>query len=535
MARVTYPPRELHHMVNHSYSPYSLYDSPYYPPSPSCAPYAAPPPPPMAPYHPYARPKGRVMFPRRNMMEVKAFGTNKPTGTYQPSRGAQRDVKHSQRIHLQIQRESEKYKKREAWVATSSHAILDESAGPGSTVSTFVPREEAEWMRREQQSLIEKVRKSRMEKMVEQDRSAEELRQREEAAKKQKRIMLQVFVHARTAHCSWRDCEASLNSWALLEKHIHRCHFHKNLRLEDKNGNVRCHWAGCQLEFPEREKCHEHVLRDHMQSFSARCPFKCSFEGEDIQDLMKHVVKSHPTSTPDDFVPGLLHFRPSNLSASQLPPLPDFSSFQTQAVRPFTLPVGNRMKKMITRRCCAGKYPKLEAGYEEKRGAGAALAAFAENSKKLRQVKLVEDPIKTEDGESIIPVQSTIELLDIEDSADIAREKARKEVAERRSARLLVTIPSSSDSTPLPSEAHTPTSPCKNRRTKISLTLSCRSLRLKSPKQEKNSPLSSDDSLSESTYSEHRPKRNSPVLLENEKLKRSERLMKRQKSVREYS
>lgn len=50
----------------------------------------------------------------------------------------------------------------------------------------------------------------------------------------------------------------------------------------------------------------------------------CLYEGPNFKELMAHIARRHPNSTPDDFTPGLMHHRPLNLPAksSDLPPLP---------------------------------------------------------------------------------------------------------------------------------------------------------------------------------------------------------------------
>lgn len=48
----------------------------------------------------------------------------------------------------------------------------------------------------------------------------------------------------------------------------------------------------------------------------------CLFEGPTFPSLMAHIARRHPTATPDDFIPGLIHFPPILPDLAGLPPLP---------------------------------------------------------------------------------------------------------------------------------------------------------------------------------------------------------------------
>lgn len=76
----------------------------------------------------------------------------------------------------------------------------------------------------------------------------------------------------RQTHCLWDGCEAVLNSWALLEKHILHCHLKSTLTGSDSD-NVPCKWADCMEKYPTNNACYQHCLVDHMAAYSARCPF----------------------------------------------------------------------------------------------------------------------------------------------------------------------------------------------------------------------------------------------------------------------
>lgn len=144
---------------------------------------------------------------------------SKPSsGRYQPSRGAQRDAKHSQRMHLQVQRshadrkakakesKNEKAKTIARPVAVNSSEPKTEDGQP-KTLLTYttlahppphpfplsppIQGLDLEVIRREQRCAIEEARRELMERV-----KMEEEKQRA-ALKKITNIHLQVFVHAR--------------------------------------------------------------------------------------------------------------------------------------------------------------------------------------------------------------------------------------------------------------------------------------------------------------------------------------------------
>ena len=121
-------------------------------------------------------------------------------------------------------------------------------------------------IRQEQQAAIAGARRAHAETL---EREAA----KEEAERKVRRIQLQVFVHARSTSCLWEGCEAVLNSWALLEKHLDHCHLHARVKPRGDSDKVECRWEGCKDVFDNAEDCYQHCLIGHMGGFSARCPF----------------------------------------------------------------------------------------------------------------------------------------------------------------------------------------------------------------------------------------------------------------------
>jgi hypothetical protein len=114
----------------------------------------------------------------------------------------------------------------------------------------------------------------------------------------------------------------------------------------------------------------------------------CQFEGLTFASLVKHISRCHPTATPEDFVPGLIHHRPLYPPAqSELPPLPGHTTFPlaerlTPLVQPFSGVVGSRTIRAVKRGCIGGKRPR-KVDWEDKVGAGAAIWAVVENAKRL--------------------------------------------------------------------------------------------------------------------------------------------------------
>lgn len=118
----------------------------------------------------------------------------------------------------------------------------------------------------------------------------------------------------------------------MLEKHILQAHIKY---LSPELQTTRCSWGSCLKTFHDRERVHRHCQVEHMGEFCARCPFSkssfiiqtiiadertdCLFEGTTFPSLMAHVSRRHPTATPDDFVPGLIHFKPPLRTLPTLP------------------------------------------------------------------------------------------------------------------------------------------------------------------------------------------------------------------------
>ncbi|KAI9635245.1 uncharacterized protein MKK02DRAFT_32711 [Dioszegia hungarica] len=182
------------------------------------------------------------------------------------------------------------------------------------------------------------------------DTEAARLRVEREHAKedpaRRRRIQLQVFVHARPTYCRWGPCRAVLNSWGLLEKHILQAHIKPlaaplrapSIGLADggksKKAEYGCHWGDCNKGYLDKERMYRHALVEHMGEFCARCPFDCLFEGPTFPSLMAHISRRHPLVTPDDFVPGLIHFEPPSHTP---PPLPEDDTV-IRPIPPYLLP-----------------------------------------------------------------------------------------------------------------------------------------------------------------------------------------------------
>nr|XP_031860863.1 uncharacterized protein CI109_003588 [Kwoniella shandongensis]KAA5527935.1 hypothetical protein CI109_003588 [Kwoniella shandongensis] len=369
--------------------------------------YAAPcPPPSSGPQHP-VDPKGRYMSHNRALPPLRPpdaitrtpmaqrssatpggsssspirpknrpYDPHRPSGLYQPSRGAQRDAKYSQKLQSGNGK-----------TPTSGSTHVPSIAQLNSQLRR--PVDPLEKVRRDQQAAIAAARKAYAIEV-------QEKAIREEHAKKVRRIQLQVFVHARPTYCSWRGCEAILNSWALLEKHLHHAHLHPDLSHGD------------QVTY-------------------------CLYEGPQFPDLMAHIDRRHPHSTPDDFVPGLIHHRPPSLPpATKLPALPSTTGpnrliWMNNPVKPFQGGIGRKVKKLIWRNCIGGRLPRKD-GYEDKVGASAAIKAILENARRL------EAPTKSGLGLTVDTQpnnqlqEKQVELVDVVQSAKEATESAKKEM-----------------------------------------------------------------------------------------------------------
>ncbi|WWC86329.1 uncharacterized protein L201_001202 [Kwoniella dendrophila CBS 6074] len=269
--------------------------------------------------------------------------------------------------------------------------------------------------------------------------------------KRIKSIQLQVFVRAKPTHCEWKDCQAILNSWASLEKHIHHCHLHPKYTAP---GPISCQWQGCDQVFPNRGDCEHHVLVNHMAPYCARCPFNCEYEGSNFELLMAHIDRRHPHCTRDDFVPGLIHQKPNLPPLSTLPPLPCLNDKPDKyhplvdEIKPWSGGIDKRNRRMVIARCMKRKNPTGVDAFVDKKGAGAAIKVIIENARRLNTVSsnsssalrnIVEndllfandedkDNIHVPDSEGMPLNKTTIELVDVLGSAKLAAEEARKDL-----------------------------------------------------------------------------------------------------------
>ncbi|AFR98390.2 hypothetical protein CNAG_06163 [Cryptococcus neoformans var. grubii H99] len=457
-------------------------------------------PPPLL-HHPRVSPLRVLQSQQRTHKSASAVApASKPSsGRYQLSRGAQRDAKHSQGVHLQLQKSyvdvkpKEKGKKKAKNIArpvVDSFKPRTNDGQPKTLLTRLLlalphshplplppPMQDSDLdvLRRGQQWAMEKARRELIER-VEREKEKEKA-----VSKKIVNIQLQVFVHARETRCYWGKCEAILNSWAVLEKHISQSHFHTKRTLSEEvvNGQRRigCLWGDgeCQETFGTKSELHQHVLVLHMKFVSARCPFGgCEYNGHDFNQLMRHVGVIHATATPDDFIPGLVHFRPSSLpssSPSLTHPLPSDSLpvyeplTQTIALASYEAP-GNRMKKWVSRRCRSGKWPRMHAGsmgYEIKKGTQVAIKVYTDNA---RSARLGLHPVNEEglNGDMEKKVKEGKE--EVEKEAETAKSKPQ-------SGGCIITV-SSQDLTP-PTSVNPPPDPSplnKRRRGKTSLVIS---------------------------------------------------------------
>ncbi|WWD09491.1 hypothetical protein V865_007615 [Kwoniella europaea PYCC6329] len=293
---------------------------------------------------------------------------------YQPSRGAQRDAKYTKK-----EAEKAQLLAQAKTIARNQQVTLSERKRQRTLPGPSVPLINVNHNQREEtrsqmnlqlqlqlQNDAKKVRKEQLLAIrLAREEHQEMIRRKEAEEKKVRRIQLQVFVHARPTPCEWKGCEAILNSWATLERHIHHSHLHPSI-IHGSN-QVRCQWQGCNEVFRGRDECERHVLVGHMGAFSARCPFDCVFEGPSFPSLMAHISRRHPKATPDDFIPGLIHYQPTLPPLSRLPQLPSLTEphryHAFEPILPFRRGVGNRNRKMVQRNCFKGRYPaKKEFG-----------------------------------------------------------------------------------------------------------------------------------------------------------------------------
>jgi hypothetical protein len=214
--------------------------------------------------------------------QAKAYETTRPTNRYQQSRGAQRDAK----WHARYDDCSHLHTQQPASISQSDqckHHYLDGNVPPPHASVALTSNVEA--IRMEQRAAIAAARKAHTAQI---QAEAEKI----QGDKKIRSIQLQVFVHARyvlllaalfdLAHyndrptpCAWGGCQAVLNSWALLEKHLLHCHLNTlpSGCETDAQDPMACQWKGCTETFANRQVCYRHCLVGHMSDFSARCPF----------------------------------------------------------------------------------------------------------------------------------------------------------------------------------------------------------------------------------------------------------------------
>ncbi|WRT64220.1 uncharacterized protein IL334_001149 [Kwoniella shivajii] len=400
-----------------------------------------PPPPPQTSKAPAPQSQSQVMALRQPHMV-------QTSGRYQPSRGAQRDAKYTKKEAQKGESSSQARSRANSsrgrpnqCIQTHQGILLNEPShqcqNPNSHRVHLIDQQ------REQMNLMETIRREQVIAIqAARQAHAEATESSDGEEQKIKAIQLQVFVHARSTHCGWSGCPAVLNSWAILEKHIHHAHLHPN---HTPPGQVKCHWLDCTAIFGTAAECEKHVQTGHMGGFSARCPFNCLFEGPTFPSLMAHIQRRHPKATPDDFVPGLIHQKPVLPPKTALPPLPSLDQpdnyHPLNPIQPFSGGIGNRNRKMVARSCFKGRYPRVEA-YVDKRGAGAAIKAVVENSKRLRlappssavTVRMegnTEDVVK--EGGTISEIEpgtarTLVELVDVLGSAKFATYKAKEEI-----------------------------------------------------------------------------------------------------------
>ncbi|RXK42482.1 hypothetical protein M231_00036 [Tremella mesenterica] len=405
-------------------------------------------------------------------------------GRYQPSRGAQRDARWMQR---QAQVQSQTYPQSQVPPGYPPYAHSQSHMQPhplhGNVPVGYhnhpnypqVPRPASPRARigardllAEQQAAIAQARKAVEESKLN--------AKREEDLRKTRRIQLQVFVHARPTNCSWSNCHAVLNSWALLEKHIYHAHLHEALSpVLDIGGRVRCLWKGCTDVFRTREEVYKHCLVLHMKPFSARCPFNCLYEGSAFPELMAHIGRRHSTATPDDFVPGLIHHRPSYLpKKSELPSLPTIAHIPLSPIESTPPPPGSpssshshlsgrsgsanresekpdkperpvlkfwtgatplirgsetistKTKTKVERRCWSGHRPQKE-GYATKAGARAAISAVIENSRRLSLISGKENhPVNPTITSPLVDPNTTTLAGDTSETQPVAEGKEKE-------------------------------------------------------------------------------------------------------------
>lgn len=130
---------------------------------------------------------------------------------------------------------------------------------------------------------------------------------------------------------------------------------------------------------------------------------------------MAHIARRHPQSTPNDFVPGLIHFQPTLPPLTELPALPTNTVIPFAPIRTAETPLGqdivilrNRPSQKaisaVLKGCVSsGKRPRPE-GWVDRRGDLTAIGAIIEDCKLHAEAKL-----GPEEGAEDIMAQTPLE------------------------------------------------------------------------------------------------------------------------------
>jgi len=154
----------------------------------------------------------------------------------------------------------------------------------------------------------------------------------------------------------------------------------------------------------------------------------CLFEGPTFPSLMAHIQRRHKHSTPEDFVPGLVHHRPSYLPP--LPPLPRLARIHSEEeqaetlVRPYPKGPGVVSKRLVVRGCMSGRRPRKE-DYDNKKRAMAAIGTIIENARQPAGERVPCEQSKVDDPMTVKIAVNDARLMDPRDSAEGAMEMAK--------------------------------------------------------------------------------------------------------------
>ena len=273
----------------------------------------------------------------------------------------------------------------------------------------------------------------------------------------------------------------------------------------------------------------------------------CLFEGAKFPDLMAHIGRRHPNATPDDFVPGLIHHRPSYIPPEEalprLPRLVNLSPHSDKVSSPFLCgeisgsrgEISTKVRRIVMRGSTSGRRPRKEH-FVDKQGASAAITAIIENSRRIFKayhsarsaqedgVEVALDPPRSANVPMTAAqaMEQGVALVDVRESEMEAMEDAKEDV--RKWERLVVEVDSDTTST----EGSRPVSRSASRRgSHVKLLLKAD---LAGPREsEREGELSGTDSevSAGSDGSEYRSKGKSAGLLSPERVKRSERLKRK--------